>query len=437
MSSNNLEDLLRERLNTGSSGPLPSPGFEDRVRSSLTPRSSGGRRRARLVRAMVGVAAILALAAVAVPWMAAPRRDANGVGSESPSATPSPTSSATPARLAHAEKWFLSFDYPSDWTVTDRSIAAATGGLNTGDLTSGEPSVFGLVGNNGADEQCLPNPPAHVYACTTKWSLGAGTIAMRFEVAPRIGLAPRPSYLWTGREAVEGPEIPGAEALMIDGLPARFAKSPTDAVPYSTETVPGATEVLWWGLTSQQQFSFGYSIVAAIEGPNVAQLEAQAKALVAGIHYVPETAMLPTDPVAFDQVRQAVLERALTQQKDASATNKDLSHAWDCFPTVIGASATAVITHTPITNPLTRPLPVTCTLESMVPTVMQGWTLTLSQSWVAGSDYGAGTANTVLQMSGDGLIWEWGFGGPFHLDPAIGKIAGPTYPHQGRSNYPG
>ena len=95
------------------------------------------------------------------------------------------------------------------------------------------------------------------------------------------------SYIWTGREAVEGPEIPGAEALMIDGLPARFAKSTTDAVPYSSETVPGATEVLWWGLTSQQQFGFGYSIVAGIRGPDVAALEAQAKALVAGIHYVP------------------------------------------------------------------------------------------------------------------------------------------------------
>jgi len=204
--------------------------------------------------------------------------------------------------------------------------------------------VFGFVGNSGANEDCVAAPPSRVYSCTTKWSLEAGTIALRFEVSPRL-IGPRPAYLWTGREAVDGPEIPGAEALTIDGLPARFAKSTTDAVPYSTETVPGATEVLWWGLTSQEQFSFGYSIVAAIEGPNVAQLEAQAKALVASIRYVPAPIMLPTDPVAFDQARQAALEAELAQQK-SMASNKDYGHAWDCFPTVVGASRKATITTT-------------------------------------------------------------------------------------------
>jgi len=239
---------------------------------------------------------------------------------------------------------------------------------------------------------------------------------------------PRPSYIWTGREAVEGPEIPGAEALMIDGLPARFAKSTTDAVPYSSETVSGATEVLWWGLTSEQQFSFGYSIVAGIRGPDVAALEAQAKALVASIHYVPEPIMLPTDPTALDQVRQAALETDLTEQKKTMASNKDYRHAWDCFPTVVGASRNATITDTPSTGPLTKPLSVTCTVESMVPTVMQGWTLTLSQSWDAGPGYPAGKAYEVEEMNGQGLVWEWGW---------TGTNASSAYPHQGRSNYPG
>jgi hypothetical protein len=378
------------------------------------------------------VAAVIALVAVAVPWMAAPRGGANGAGSESPSATPkstlapTPTPAGTPAKLAHAEKWFLSFDYPADWTVTDRNIAAATAGLSVVSGAQGDAPVFGFVGNSGADEDCVPAPPSHVYACTTKWSLGPGTIALRFEVSPRI-TGPHPSYLWTGREAVSGPEIPGAEALLIDGLPARFAKSTTAAVPYSSETVPGATEVLWWGLTSQEQFSFGYSIVAAIEGPNVAALEAQAKVLVASIHYVPEPIMLPTDPIALDQVRQAALEAALAQQKGVPS-NKDYGHAWDCFPTVVGASRKATITTTPSTGPLTKPLLVTCTVESMVPTVMQGWTLTLSQSWDAGPGYPAGTAYEVELLNGQGQVWEWGWSGT--------NVSSP-YPHQGRSNYPG
>jgi len=94
--------------------------------------------------------------------------------------------------------------------------------------------------------------------------------------------------------------------------------------------------------------------------------------------------MLPTDPAAFDQARQAALETDLTEQKKLLASNKDYSHAWDCFPTVVGASRKGTITDTPSTGPLTKPLSVTCTVESMVPTVMQGWILTLSQSWDAG-----------------------------------------------------
>ena len=377
---------------------------------------------------MVGVAAILALAAVAVPWMAAPRGHAAGLASESPLTTPeptlAPTPSATPVRLAHAEKWFLSFDYPTDWTVTDMNISAATAGLNSG--SQGNPAVFGFVGNGAASEECVPNPPSHIYSCSTTWSLAAGTVALRFEIAPRWPYAPNTG--WTARRAVDGPEIQGAEALTIDGLPARFSKSTTDVIPYSDETVPGATEVLWWGLTSQQQFTFGYSIVAGIRGPNAAELEAQAKAFVAGIHYVPETAMLPTDPVALDQARQSALERALASDKETMAANKDFNHAWDCFPTVIGQSRKATITQTPTTNPLTKPLPVTCTVESMVPNVMQGWTLTLSQSWNAGPDYPAGKAYEIEEMNGQGQVWEFG---------SNGTSVQSAYPHQGRSNYPG
>jgi hypothetical protein len=260
---------------------------------------------------------------------------------------------------------------------------AATAGLNAIRPSEGDPIVFGFVGNGSASEECAPNPPTLFYSCSTSWSLAAGTIVIRIEVSPREHNSPAAGS-WTALQAVEGPDLPGAQATTIDGLPARFSKNASDVIPYSTETIPGATEVLWWGLTSQQQFTFGYSIVAGIRGPNLAALEAQAKALVAGIRYIPETSMLPTDPAAFDQARQSALERALADQKQDADSEHD--HAWDCFPTTVGASQKATITQTPNSNPLTRPLPVTCTVESMVPTVMQGWTLTLSQTWEAGSD---------------------------------------------------
>jgi len=147
MNSDDIENLLRERLGAGSSLSQPSPGFEDRVRRSLTPRGAGSRRWSRALQGVVGLAAVLALAAVAVPWVTGPRAGMGPGGSgddaASPSATPeptlAPTASPTPVPVAHAQKWFLSFDYPADWTVTDRDITAATAGLNAGSTAQGEP----------------------------------------------------------------------------------------------------------------------------------------------------------------------------------------------------------------------------------------------------------------------------------------------------------
>ena len=85
----------------------PSPGFEDRVRRSLTPRGAGSRRWSRALRGVVGLAAVLALAAVAVPWMTGPRAGAGPGGSgddaASPSATPEPTLAPTSSdRVTHS-----------------------------------------------------------------------------------------------------------------------------------------------------------------------------------------------------------------------------------------------------------------------------------------------------------------------------------------------
>src|SRR5450759_5165797 len=133
MSSKDIENLLRERLGTTSGRPLPSPDFESRVRRSLTPQVRS-RRRAHALEGLVAIAAVLALAVVMLPWLISPRAGVSGGGNTaSPSTMIEPT--PTPVPLAHAQKWFLSFDYPAAWTVTDRNITAATSGLNAGSLT--------------------------------------------------------------------------------------------------------------------------------------------------------------------------------------------------------------------------------------------------------------------------------------------------------------
>jgi hypothetical protein len=237
-----------------------------------------------------------------------------------------------------------------------------------------------------------------------------------------------PSYIWTGFQALGGPDIPGAEALTVDGYPARFAKNTSDVVPYSTETVPGATEVLWWGLTKPSQDWFGYSITAAISGPNAAELEAEARALVASIRYDNKPPSLPTDPTALAQARQpALLAFFASMTKYGDDEHK---HAYDCFPRTIGTSQQASILEPPNQSPMTQPLPVTCTTVSMDPNAMQGWTVVLKETWVAGPDYPAGESNITCTTMVDGSENGCSFG--------VSKSktwAG--FPHVGPSKYKG
>lgn len=409
MSVKNLEDLLRERLGA-SSRVLPSPGFEDRVRRSLIPRRAGGWRRRHLVEGVVGIAAVMALVAVGVPWMLGPRTGIAGPGASATDdrtaePTIAPTVTPTNVPLAHAQKWMLSFDYPASWTLTDRDIFQATNGLSSAS-NEGMPAVFGFVGNGSAQESCVPGGAQAMPQCSTTWGLADNTIVMRFEVAitPHMSREKSPpTYAWTGQEANDGVTIPGAQNLTLDNLPARFVRSATNAVPFRAETVPGATAVLWWGIPSQSTLQFGWTIVAAIRGPNTAELESQAEALVASIHFVSAAQVLPTDPADLERAREAALAHFYAEDKRLA--NDEHVHELDCFSVIVGEARQANITQTLATNPLTKPLPVTCIVESAVPSAMQGWIVTLSQSWEAGSDYPAGKVSYRVVLRADGQ-WE-------------------------------
>jgi len=87
-----VESLLRDALDVRRVDGEPSIGFDQRVIGSLRERRS---RPARFVPAFVGLAAVLALTAVVLPWYLGAANHPGSVASASSS--PSPLPSETPA----------------------------------------------------------------------------------------------------------------------------------------------------------------------------------------------------------------------------------------------------------------------------------------------------------------------------------------------------
>ena len=75
-------------------------------------------------------------------------------------------------------------------------------------------------------------------------------------------------------------------------------------------------------------------------------------------------------------------------------------------------------------------LPVTCTTVSMDPNAMQGWSVVLKETWVAGPDYPAGELNIRYHTMADGTDSGCSFDSPGGKD-SIG------FPHVGKSKYGG
>jgi hypothetical protein len=327
--------------------------------------------------------------------------------------------------MAHAQKWQFSFDYPASWNLVGS-------GAGPSDFMMGR--AMGFVGSGSASQNCTTWSNTTPAKCTTTWSLTDGSIVMRFAevMSMPVGLkwsADSPAYTWTATDAIDGRVIPGAENLTVRGLPARFTTSSTNIPPYGGEAIPGATEILWWGIPEPYQYSSGYSITAAIRGPDTAVLEAQAKALVASIQFAYQPPLLPTDPTALAQVRQQAFTTFLADELLMS--NDESNHSLDCFPRTIGLSNQASITQTLNTAPMTKPLPVTCTTESVEANAMQGWTIVLKQTWVAGSDYPAGEVDFTSYTTADGQPISGSYG------PMSKLKAGQWYPHVGPSKYKG
>jgi hypothetical protein len=368
----------------------------------------------------------VAVVALGLPWLLVPRSQAGPGGAESvePSGAASSAimaDSASPASqvpLTRADHFGITFEYPAAWNFTDLGVYGAGGTMDT---VASAAHALGFLGTGSATQTCSIGTQTAPAKCTTAWTLPEGSIEIRIgrpSWYPDNGV----TYIWNQRTAISGPEIPGAQALTIDSLPARFARSNSDVVPYSSETVPGATAVLWWGLPLPLPSQEAFTIVAAMSGSDTTRLEAQAEAMVESIRFDREPTVLPTDAPGLEAARQAALENFFALQ--AKYSDDEHNHAYDCFPRAVGVSNQAMIIQTLNMNPMTQPLPVTCTTVSFDANPMQGWTIVLRQTWLAGADYAAGEAEATCTTLADGSPQDCSFG----VFP---------YPHVGPSKYPG
>jgi hypothetical protein len=378
------------------------------------------------VGTLVGLAAVLALVAVVVPWWIGPRSGASG-----PTVGTGASSTAVP--LAHAQKWFLAFDYPAAWKVTDQSVLSMADPnplvhwpFVGSDWATTVRSV-GFVGSGSATDECVAQDQSAVpgLTCTTKWTLPAGSAEVRFLMAG--------DARWNGLSAIDGLTLPGYTRTTIDGLPALFQKT-TNAITNlsvmapGTQVVPDADEVLTWLLPTQHAVHGVLEVDAAIRGPNVAELDAQVRAMMASLQWEPENS-LPTDPAALQAAGKTAAKTALTWLRTSimgGLWQYSGKHLFDCFPNVPGESAAATITSSE-QHPLTKPLRVTCTTE-IAPNAMHGWTLSLTHSWDAGPGYAAGRSTGLFDLAPDGTVEE--------MDQQREGWTYDVYPNQG-SNGPG
>jgi hypothetical protein len=283
----------------------------------------------------------------------------------------------------------------------------------------------GFVGSGSAKDVCAGDltDPSVGADCTTQWTLPESSVEVRFWAAS--------GAKWDGLSAIDGYSLDGYTLTTVDGLPAMFAKTTGSisnaALMRPAQVVPDAEEVLSWVLPTQRELEGVYTIDAAIRGPNVAELESQVRAMIASLRWEPAAYRLPTDPAALDAAQAAAITSGLASlrsQPNVLYLSGQYPHFFDCFPSKTGVSVAATITHSQ-QAPLTQPLPVTCT-TAIKPNSMQGWTLSLTQTWAAGPDYPAGYCTNTYQLNLDGTLAQFDQTGPDYFKHLY-------YPHQGSS----
>ena len=324
----------------------------------------------------MGLAAVLALAAVAVPRIVGPR--SGTVGNEDTSGASAMTEPAS-APLVSGRIWNFKFDYPAAWALHDGGTASV----------DGEPGNNALGTLGPVSEACdaygtyVGNKPA---ACIATWSLAPGSAAMMFEwltVNEPSGYRP-----WSLMRAESAPPA-GPQLVTVAGVRAIYARNLTNRVPISSTVagdaaIPAADEVLTWELVDRFNGFNGFKITVAIRGPNTAALEAQVMAVIASMHYLPAIVPLATDEAS----KAAALKEFFAVTPPARLT---------CFSSSLGVTETATVTRIGVVD-LSKPLPVRCTV-TVEAEPEQVWQVTLTWEWDAAPDHIAGKATEIWHNS--------------------------------------
>jgi hypothetical protein len=440
-----VESLLRDALDLRRVDDEPGIGFEQRVIGSLRERRS---RRIRFVPAFVGLAAVLALTAVVLPWYLGSGSHPGSVASASASALPSPSETRTPflattsptvnptaIPTTHVNSWGLEFDYPTAWLISNAPPVRLPSGVpSTATRYLVARQAFGYVGTRTPETVCTdPTPLAgggeRPGICSSSWSLALDDVVVRFQqgdIAAQNILSGNPGGgvtvttvgglpAWFMRNAGSGiPELPApnGNGLMTESVTTDSGAVADDATVLVWELPGNGTPAAAFNVTTP------FRIVAAIRGPNSAAGEAEVQALVASIKYDPAVVPLPADPSA----RSALGQTALTSAIDLLGAS--LPAGSDCFPRQAG-SKTATIKVAPNGPKLSKPLPVVCAV-AIEPNAMEMWTVTITVTWTAAADRSAGmwTWTGFVNNKGQG-----GFGGD--------KTTNDQFPYEVPSGTPG
>ncbi len=345
----NPEERLSGALHATIDAAQPSPDLADRIvqRTSIRGRRSIWFNFRLAVAGLVGVA-VLWVALVLVPLAFNSAGTGGGPGT-------------APSGLAHFDRDGLAFDYPASWK-------ASVSGLNMHYVT-----ILDFVGTGSAVATCTALTPGPNETFISGTECGSDLTVGPGEVVVELSLQDGPPG--PGPIDPNDPSAldPAGKYVTVGGLPAIFEDS-------------GAK--LDWTLSVPGQLMSRYRIHVEMKDPGAEQMRAQVEALVASLRYSPAVSVL--DPADGPRIAAIGLAKARANEP-----------AYACFPSVPGATATAVVQQFAGYSAMRKPLPVTCSME-IAPSSVGLWMMTLTESWTAASDRSAGSLTTTIWLDPDG-----------------------------------
>ena len=248
-----------------------------------------------------------------------------------PSGTPA--ASAPSAAAGHFEGDGLVVDFPPAWRLYQYDMITMRG------------SVIAWLSMVDIPDPCATSSPLGDQGpanCRVAYQLDPGTVV----VSVGTGSFPGGNIL----------DVPAAaDPVTVGGLPGFIEE--TGPVP---ET--GADRSLVWTLAMPGSIDNWYTVRAEFRGPDEAPLEAQVRAMVAGLRYDPSVVPLPSGATAAQEAAAGALARL-----------RERGAAWACFPDT--GSRTMVLRET-VNGPLAGPQVAACS-TMIEATPLQLWRLHL------------------------------------------------------------